>query len=59
IEELWSKIKKEVCKTPLVKNELIANRIEEAVQKVIHEDCQGWIRHSRRLFTKCINIKRM
>ncbi|KAG1303212.1 hypothetical protein G6F64_010268 [Rhizopus arrhizus] len=42
----------EVRKTPLLKNEMIADRTEEAVQKVTPEDCQGWIRHSRRLFTK-------
>ncbi|KAI8889104.1 hypothetical protein K501DRAFT_171798 [Backusella circina FSU 941] len=59
IEECWSKIKGEVRKTPLLKNEMIADRIEEAVKKVTPEDCQGWIRYSRRLFTKCMNMERI
>ncbi|KAG0746722.1 hypothetical protein G6F57_002704 [Rhizopus arrhizus] len=34
IEECWAKIKKEVCKTPLKKNELIADRIEDAAKRL-------------------------
>lgn len=40
IEECCSKIKGEVRKKPLLKNEIIADRIEDAVQKVTPENCQ-------------------
>ncbi|KAI9480563.1 MAG: hypothetical protein EXX96DRAFT_649174 [Benjaminiella poitrasii] len=44
IEEFWSKIDGEVRKAPVSKNEMIAERIEETVQKkATPEDCQGWI----------------
>lgn len=42
IEEFWSKIKGNVRKTPLLKNEMIADRIKGAAKKVTPEDCQGW-----------------
>jgi hypothetical protein len=34
IEECWAKSKQEVRKTPLAKNEIIADRIEEAAKKI-------------------------
>jgi transposase len=34
IEECWAKIKKEFRKTPLKKNELIADRIEDAAKRL-------------------------
>ena len=49
IEECWAKIKKEVCKTPLKKNELIADRIEDAAKRLQQKNCKGWIRHSQKL----------
>lgn len=54
-----SKTKGEARNIPFGKNEMIADRIEEAVKKVVPEDCQGWIRHSRGLFTKCMNMERI
>lgn len=35
IEERWSKIKGEVRKTPVGKNEILADKIEEAADKII------------------------
>ncbi|KAI8380341.1 hypothetical protein BD560DRAFT_316980, partial [Blakeslea trispora] len=46
IEEYWVKIKPVVRKTPLAKNEMIADRIEEAAKAVTAKNCRGWIRHS-------------
>lgn len=57
MEVCWSKIKGELRDTPFGNNEMIADRTEKAVKKVKPEDCQGWIRHSRRLFTKCMNME--
>lgn len=59
MEVWWSKIKSELRDTPFGNNEMIADRIEKAVKKVKPEDCQGWIHHSRRLFTKCVNVERV
>ncbi|KAI9482700.1 MAG: hypothetical protein EXX96DRAFT_450622, partial [Benjaminiella poitrasii] len=54
-----SKIKGEARNIPFGKNEMIADRIEEAVKSVVPEDCQSWIRHSRELFIKYMNIERI
>ena len=59
IEECWSNIKGKVRKTPLLKSETIADRIEEAAKKVTTKDCQGWIHHPLVLFTKCMNMERI
>ncbi|KAG1146555.1 hypothetical protein G6F37_001371 [Rhizopus arrhizus] len=58
IEECWAKIKSVVRKTPLAKNEMIADRIEEA-KAVTAKNCRGWIRHSQRQFSKCRNMERL
>jgi hypothetical protein len=50
IEECWSKIKQEVRKTPLTKNEIIADRIEDAAKTVTVENCRGWINHPHNFF---------
>ncbi|KAI9485234.1 MAG: hypothetical protein EXX96DRAFT_472417 [Benjaminiella poitrasii] len=57
MEGCWSKIKGELHGTPFGNNEMIADRIEKAFKKVTPEDCQGWIGHSRRLFTECMNME--
>ncbi len=40
IEECWAKIKSVVRKTPLAKNEIIADRIEEAAKTVTEKKLQ-------------------
>lgn len=42
----WVKIKSVDHKTPLRKNKMIADRIEEAAKTVTEKNCRGWIRHS-------------
>ncbi|CEP18228.1 hypothetical protein [Parasitella parasitica] len=59
IEECWAKIKSVVRKTPLAKNEMIADRIEEAAKTVTAKNCRGWIRHSQRQFPKYRNMERL
>ncbi|KAI8327843.1 hypothetical protein EDC96DRAFT_453095 [Choanephora cucurbitarum] len=59
IEEYWVKIKSVVRKTPLAKNEMIADRIDEAAKTVAAKNCRGWIRHSHRQFPKYRNIERL
>lgn len=56
IEECWAKIKAEVRKVPLKKNELLADRIEEAAKTVTAKNCRGWIRHSKSFFGKCLDM---
>ncbi|KAG2208789.1 hypothetical protein INT45_010949 [Circinella minor] len=58
IEECWAQIKREVRKTPLEKNEILATHIEEAAKIVTTKNCKGYIRHSYRYFNKCINMER-
>ncbi|KAI9341290.1 hypothetical protein BD770DRAFT_399066 [Pilaira anomala] len=48
-----------IIKTPLAKNEMIADRIEEAAKTVTAKNCRGWIRHSQRQFPKCRNMERL
>ncbi|KAG0750197.1 hypothetical protein G6F57_010982 [Rhizopus arrhizus] len=59
IEECWAKIKSVVRKTPLAKNEMIADRIEEAAKAVTAKNCRGWIRYSQRQFPKYRNMERL
>lgn len=54
IEECWAKIKAEVRKTPLKKNELVSDLIEEAARNISKKSCKGWIRHSQQFFGKCM-----
>ncbi|ORE00855.1 hypothetical protein BCV72DRAFT_218377, partial [Rhizopus microsporus var. microsporus] len=48
-----------VRKTPFGKNEILADRMEEAAKKVAPKDCRGWIRHSQKHFSKRLNMERM
>ncbi|KAI9272659.1 hypothetical protein BDA99DRAFT_425103, partial [Phascolomyces articulosus] len=55
IEECWAQFKREVCKAPLGKNEILATRIEATAKVVTAEHCRSYIRHSHKHFSKCIN----
>ncbi|KAI9356466.1 hypothetical protein BD770DRAFT_323261, partial [Pilaira anomala] len=48
-----------VGKTPIGKNERIADRIEEAAKTVTAKNCRGWARHSQRQLPKCRNMERL
>ncbi|KAI7869509.1 hypothetical protein BDF14DRAFT_1782150 [Spinellus fusiger] len=58
MEGCWSIIKGEIRNIPFGKNEMISDRVEKTVKKVTPEDCQGWIRHSQGLFTKCMTMEK-
>lgn len=58
-KEYWVKIKSVVRKTPLVKNEVIADRTEEVAKTVTAKNCRGWIRHSQRQFPNYHNMDRL
>lgn len=47
----------EVRKIPLKKNELRADRIEDATEIVTPKICRGWIRRSQKFFSKCMDIE--
>ena len=51
--------KREVREAPLEKNEMLAICIEEAAKIVTTKYCKGYIRHSYKHFSKCINMKRI
>lgn len=50
VEGCWAKVKKEVCKTPLQNNEILVDRIKEALMTASVENCRGWIRYSYKFF---------
>jgi transposase len=55
IEEMWSKVKNLVRRTPFDTKNTLTPRIKRACQLVITEDFQGWIRHSFLFFQRCLN----
>lgn len=55
IEEMWSKVKYNLRRSPFETGESLTPRIMNASATVTQEDCQGWIRHSRSKFEDCLN----
>ncbi|KAI9302354.1 hypothetical protein BJ944DRAFT_146174, partial [Cunninghamella echinulata] len=54
IEECWSKIKKNIRRNPLGKDDQLTPRIAEACKAVTVEDCLGWISHSEKYWERCL-----
>jgi transposase len=54
IEECWAKIKANIKRNPLSKDDQLSDRISEACHTVTIEDCQGWIRHAETYWDRCL-----
>jgi transposase len=54
IEECWAKIKSQIRRNPLSKDDVLSDRIAEACKTITIDDCQGWIRHAETYWDRCL-----
>jgi transposase len=55
IEECWAKVKTNTRRNQLSKVDQLTPRIAAACATVTAEDCQGWIRHSKTFWDRCLS----
>ena len=53
IEEFWWKIKAGVRRNALTADDILSDRICEAVQTVTRAECKAWIHHAASFFPRC------
>ena len=54
IEEFWSKLKADVKRELLTKDDTLAPRITNSAHLFTSSECQGWIQHSMSFFPRYI-----
>ncbi|KAG1463930.1 hypothetical protein G6F56_005186 [Rhizopus delemar] len=59
IEECFSKLKNGVKKHKLHNQSDLLNRITQSADAITANDCQGWIRHLREYFSRCLRMDEM